>query len=530
MAHFINQFLSNLTKYSSSPLVKVYVGSPGAPAWNTITYQDFQIDMEKVAAYWYARLTEVGIPQNSVVGLWLTGHAYSDLIHLYGLTRAGYIPQTFSVLFSYPGQEVVRDLLTACNGKAIIHDIKFAVDLFDIPSFVTPSIQNVPKIEAGKLLAVLNVDEMDMAMVFHTSGTTGGRPKPVPCTHRWLNAQVHFVSAIWDGEPVNHSIVNNIGSFAHLGSATSISYLAHSGSCLIQTSKADMDTSEFYALVEQGGMNRCLLYASWLSRLLEISKKDSRLLSTLKSMRQLTYTGASLNPENEKWVFEQGIPVTVMYATTEISPVLASKLDDLKLLPAMKIIPGTNVEFIPSGDIDISQLDLDSQKRATGGMLYDLFIPESFACCPHPVVRNRPNGHITGDLFEEIAPGYYAFRGRSDDWIRTGRTWGFCDTKAVEDNVLLVCADLVSNCVVVGHYKTSVVLLVEPSNAVAVGSEDGLKESIMDRTQEFRSRQFIHERLRDAKHIIIASQGSLPRTKEKGNIRFYISFNLGSRN
>lgn len=163
-----------------------------------------------------------------------------------------------------------------------------------------------------------------------------GRPKPVPCTHRWLNAQVYFVSAIWDGEPKEHNIVNNIGSFAHLGSATckyilppriigdshpfklAISYLAHTGSCLIQTSKADMDPSEFYALVEQGGMNRCLLYASWFSRLLEIAKKDTKMLSTLKDMRQIVYTGASLNPENEKWVYEQGIPVTLMYATTEI--------------------------------------------------------------------------------------------------------------------------------------------------------------------------------------------------------------------
>lgn len=90
--------------------------------------------------------------------------------------------------------------------------------------------------------------------------------------------------------------------------------------------------------------------------------------------------------------------------------VLASKLEDLKLLPAMRVIPGSDIRFIPSGDMNVSELDLDSQKRATGGMLYDLFIPESFACCPHPTVRNRPDGHITGDLFEEVAPGYYAFR------------------------------------------------------------------------------------------------------------------------
>jgi hypothetical protein len=92
------------------------------------------------------------------------------------------------------------------------------------------------------------------------------------------------------------------------------------------------------------------------------------------------------------------------------APVLASKLEDLKLIPAMRVIPGSEIQFRASADFDVSELDLDSQKRAGGGMLYELFIPDSFACCPHPMVRNRPDGHVTGDLFEEVAPGYYAFR------------------------------------------------------------------------------------------------------------------------
>lgn len=42
--------------------------------------------------------------------------------------------------------------------------------------------------------------------------------------------------------------------------------------------------------------------------------------------------------------------------------------------------------------------------------LYDLFLPLTALNCPHPKVRNRPDGHVTGDLFEEVRPGYYAFR------------------------------------------------------------------------------------------------------------------------
>lgn len=99
--------------------------------------------------------------------------------------------------------------------------------------------------------------------------------------------------------------------------------------------------------------------------------------------------------------------------------------------------------------------------------------------------------------------------------------------RAIEDNVLLTCADIVPNCVVVGHYKPSVVLLVEP-NAADTGPEDALKETIMSRTQEFRSRQFIHERLKDTKHIVVASRGSLPRTKVRVSPLFSESLNMGS--
>lgn len=57
------------------------------------------------------------------------------------------------------------------------------------------------------------------------------------------------------------------------------------------------------------------------------------------------------------------------------------------------------------------------------------------------------------------------------------------------------------------------VLLVEPSNSGNLEAEDLFKEAIMSRTEEFRSRQFIHERLKDTTHIVVAPPGSLPRTK-----------------
>jgi hypothetical protein len=110
-----------------------------------------------------------------------------------------------------------------------------------------------------------------------------------------------------------------------------------------------------------------------------------------------------------------------------------SDVGNLETLPAMRIIPGIKCELIPIRHVNKTDLDTVHEGRFVGGQMFDVFIPEDAPNCPVPSVRNRPNGHITGDLFEEVKPGYYAFRGRNDDWIRTGKHLSFCDTKYVAD-------------------------------------------------------------------------------------------------
>lgn len=77
----------------------------------------------------------------------------------------------------------------------------------------------------------------------------------------------------------------------------------------------------------------------------------------------------------------------------------------------------------------------------------------------------------------------------------------------------MTCSDLVGNCVVVGHHRPKVVLIVEPSTS-GKGEVDiaSLKEEILHRTEPFRSRLFAYERVSDASQIIVAAPGSLPRT------------------
>ncbi|KAJ7084974.1 acetyl-CoA synthetase-like protein [Mycena epipterygia] len=531
MPHFLQTFLPLYAKYQASPLIKCYVGKEGRRAWDTTTYGKYLDDLHVASSYWSKRLAAEGVRAGAVVGLWLTGTIYSDLVTLYAISAAGFVPQVFSVKFSRPGRTIILDLLAACDGQALVLDPTFSdeINTTTLPTMEIPTLLSLPPVVPSTLEAS-DADSTDTAMIFHTSGTTGGKPKPVRCSHDWMVWQAIHVNKIWQGSFDGPDIMNNLGSFAHVGTASSMNYLPLNGACLVQTSCSDFSADEFMDLVNEQGMNRMFIYADWLVKLAAIARSDEKVLSALRGMRQITYTGSAINPEVEKWLVEQDVPLATMYATTEVSPALVSNLADRTTLPAMRVMPGVDISFIPASNISVEDLDGDAAGRSKGGILYDLFIPRSSRHCPHPTVMSLSDGNVTGDLFEEAQPGYYAFRGRSDDWIHTGAGLLYCDTKSIEDNIRVTCPDIVRNCTVVGHYKPAVVLFIEAvSDSTTSDDVDILKDEVLRRTAAFNVDLFEHERIVDRGHIVVVPAGALPRTKliiycsilylEKGNIR-----------
>ncbi|KAF7297287.1 Acetyl-CoA synthetase-like protein [Mycena indigotica] len=521
--HFMDTVLRSLDLYATRPLIKEVVGPVEARTCNIITYQAYAHDLSKAALFWWQTLSKLGVAVGDVVGLWITGSQYPDLVHLYAISRAGFVPQVFSQKYTEQGLAVVRDLLTACEAKVLLYDPVFE-GIVQSPS-LTLACQRIPPLVSltyvdAALPSLPDVKPTDTAMIFHTSGTTSGKPKPVPESHRWFRFQAIQWKGICQAAPFDgQDVYNNIGSYGHVGSATMISHLGASGQCMVRLASNTLDREQILELTRLAGLNNLFIYAPWLSKLVNLAKTDPEILTVLRSMRQISYTGASLNPEDEQWIIESAIPATCVYATTEIALCLVSDLDRVKMIPAMRLVPGVQCQFIPTNSLT-HELATNAHGQLTGNQLYDFFIPESAPNCPHPSIRNRPDGHISGDLFEEVSPGYYVFRGRNDDWIRTGPTCAFCDTKSIEDNCMLTCADLVKNCTVVGHYKPALVLFIEP--ALALSSESDLatfKMEILKQTAAFNARLFSHERITDARRIVVVPPGSLPRTTEKGNVR-----------
>jgi hypothetical protein len=88
--------------------------------------------------------------------------------------------------------------------------------------------------------------------------------------------------------------------------------------------------------------------------------------------------------------------------------------------------------------------------------------------------------------------------------------------RAIEDNALAMCGNLIAECIVVGSGRPSPVMFVEPGVDM---DHSRLRKEIIRKTRHFHSRRYLHERIVSSDMIVIVPRHSLPRTATKGNIR-----------
>lgn len=113
------------------------------------------------------------------------------------MSRAGYVPQMFSLRL--PNPDVVCELLRKADAKALVYDSCFESVLSSctIPAYQALKTRHIESVdeELGEIGPAQN--ENDAAFIFHTSGSTSGSPKLVPCSYRWMNTVVqksNFIS------------------------------------------------------------------------------------------------------------------------------------------------------------------------------------------------------------------------------------------------------------------------------------------------------------------------------------------------
>ena len=308
----------------------------------------------------------------------------------------------------------------------------------------------------------------------------------------------------------------------HFGQSFMLAGMIQHGSCTVQFTKQTFSSEELVDMVQRCGLSRINQFPTFLSQHLRNSRHDPRLLAVLQGLDQIFISGLMMSPEDEDWVYRNGIKLMNCYGNTEVGSMLVTPASELDgntaqcpdAVHALTPVPGAKYAFVPiDGD--------DAAEEPTGyananAQLLELIVLSESPDCPDRSLRHEDGHYHTGDLFLEVAPGRYVYRGRNDDWIKSENSLR-CDTKAVEDNVMSTCADLVAACIVTGNGRPSPALFVE---AAAEGADpEKLRRTIVRRIRPFHSRRYMHERIVSPEFVIVVPRNTLPRTATKGNIR-----------
>ncbi|TBU34338.1 acetyl-CoA synthetase-like protein [Dichomitus squalens] len=504
----------------SLPIFKlpVYDSEGSLRAWMPVSYRQFKSDVEHFAAHLAKTLMADGIPPRSVVGLWSNGMSYVDVLYIYGIARAGYIPQLFSLRM--PNPDVIYELLEKADGKAIIYEPELSDMLSNCPrpSYSAIDLRDVDISDALVPPMPHPTSTDDISMIFHTSGSTSGRPKLLPCTFKWLNAMVDKSARTSrplrkDGQDVTVAM----GSMCHIGQTFMFLASFQNGACTIQPKAVTFSTDELAHMITHGGLNRLNEFPAFFAVHVRAARQNPKVLELLRSLDEILYSGQPMPREDEEWAYAQGLPLRNLFGSTECGAMLLSIRGGGVASPALRPIEGTSYGFFPIEE-SLDQDDADESGYSNANeRLLELVILADSPDCPHPSMRSADGHYHTGDLFVEVAPGAYISRGRGDDWIKSENALR-CDTRAIEDNTRQTCGDLIAECIVVGNGRPSPALFVEAAEGLAM-DDARLRREIIRRTRHFHSRRYLHERITSPKMVVIVSRGSLPRTATKGNVR-----------
>ncbi|RPD75387.1 acetyl-CoA synthetase-like protein [Lentinus tigrinus ALCF2SS1-7] len=523
--HYLSLVIPALDRHADDLVFRPYLGR--SDGWGRVTYRELEHRLAVTRAYWLRTLAPLQLNPCDVVGFWLTGRKFSDMLNHIAVASLGYTPQLFGS-GDFTDISVIYELLAKSGGKALVIEpsqlpVNSSPDAIQVP----PS-HFVPMDDAGMLAAIAELkaagreDELkfrqqsvaavrrdDIAAMFHSSGTTGGMPKIIPNTYKMLEAVIDHkvITAGLSYIPGAQHVINTIGSTAHVASFHIFLALMRAGGCMVQTSSTAIGVDEFMSMSRVCGLNHLVTFGTYLSALIRAARTDESVKGALQSLHQISYTGTSMHKEDEEWAHVHNLKVVTSYGTTETGPLLRSRHGADASSRLLRPIPGTNPAFLPY-DRDTSQGDRQ---------LYEIVVAEGEDDCPPPPLVSSDGYYHTGDLLEKVDDGY-VYRGRIGDWIKTVE--GFVDTKTIEDTVRKTCADIVHDVVVVGTGQKFPCLIVEAVQPrLGEDARRSLANTIVKRMAEHPTRLFPHERIQDPHRIIVVDQGKLVRTQNKGNVR-----------
>ncbi|KAF8519897.1 acetyl-CoA synthetase-like protein [Hysterangium stoloniferum] len=481
--------------------VPIYTKYREISGWDDVTYKQFYNDVDSMAAYWIETLK---LPRRSVVALWLDGISYPDVVTIFSISRAGYVPQL--IRLSLESRALVSEMLVETNASALIYDPSCDVSpaYFLVPVHCEVDMKSLPDVlNLGILPPLSNIGNADEITMFHyTSGSTSGRPKLVAYSHKWVHDLVRKLTTQTSVGPPR-SVTTRMGSLCHLAQFCQFISLFFYGACQILV-QFDFSSNHLIQMVEQCGLTTLNIFSNRFTKHLKNARNDPRLLSVLQSILQIYCDGAAMPEEDLDWACSNGLHIMMRFGMTETGPLLISDNVRGEMPVAYKTLgaEGFHHHFVP----------VEDPSSLSGETLLELVVLSESPDCPDVSFRSADGHFHTKDSFIELSPGRYVFCGRLDDRLEVCGC--VCDTKAIETYTNKQCSDVITDCIVVGGGRFSPTLIVEANSHGF--DEAKVKAEVAIRLEAFNERLYQYERIKST-HILVVGAGTLPRTG-KGNI------------
>ncbi|KAF7345703.1 Acetyl-CoA synthetase-like protein [Mycena venus] len=454
----------------------------GSLTWTDVTYSEFGRDIDAVSRHFKSTMGSAGVPNGAVVGMQrvLYGLSYSDIVHMYALCKAGYIPDMITT--SLTNAEVVLEMLRESNAKAFLHAPGLGLPkTSEIPTFTPVPVSDFQNLQGEfDFSPAPTYNAEDLAFIQHTSGSTT-RPKTVLCTNKWFQSVYNSWTSVWN--PVDEDEPQDVfslpGSVCQPSGFHALCVGIHLGGAFIETSATPgnplFPADELVQLAVKGGLNRLNTFAPLMiphimGAQAQFEAGEDTVLRVLQKMRSIVYGGMPMLPVFEDWGFENKLPLMNTLGTTETGEDLAKCSDNEEQLFALVVLP-TSVN-----------------------------IPQRASC-------DESGKFYTGDLFSQNENGTYSHRGRNGDWIKVGNAY-LIDTKTIEEHIKTTCSDLIKEHVIVGTNRPAIALLAEATHPDC--GDEG-KHTIIQRMTAFHERRMPWERLVWS-NILFVPRGTLPRT------------------
>ncbi|KAI0739172.1 acetyl-CoA synthetase-like protein [Daedaleopsis nitida] len=521
--HYLSLVVPSFRKHADALAFRPYIGR--IDAWDSVTYQELEHRLAVTRAHWQRTLAPLNLKPLDVVGMWLTGRKWSDLLNNFAVASLGYTPQLFGS-GDFTNISVIYELIAQSGGKVLIIDPSH---MFMISSVEDIPVPHFSPLEDGQMLRVIDelktagrddaltfgmesvaaVGRDELAVLFHSSGTTGGMPKIIPSTYKMVRVTILHKLLAEGFSALAHEdvkpVINTIGSTAHIASTHIFLSLLHVGGCMVQTSSTAIGADEFVGMRRVCGLSQLVIFATFLSHIIRAAQNDEKVKEALKEIYQISHTGVALNKDDEEWAHANDVKIVSSYSTTETGPLMRARRGGDFSSRLMHPIEGTNPVLLPYNT------------EEGGPQLFEVVIHADADDCPPPPLIAEDGYYHTKDIFEKIDDGY-VYRGRTGDWIKT--VDGFVDTKTIEDMVRKTCADVVYDAVVVGAGKPFPCLIIESAQSgLDENARKTVAQTIVSRIAEHSSRLFPHERIEDARRLLVVEKGTLIRTQLKGNVR-----------